>query len=101
MARDADFAATLANYVGQANYAAGLDSTGLIPTAQLATGATSTSVFYRGDRTFAQPGIGGKVSGDTVQMVMAQVQGVTTTNGFKADDNSAFLLSSGSGFGLV
>jgi hypothetical protein len=56
MGRDSEFASTLANYTGQAGYAAGLDSSGLVPTAQLATGATSTSVFYRGDRTFASTG---------------------------------------------
>lgn len=104
MARDSIFAATLANYLGLAGYAASLDTTGLMPTAQLATGATSTTVFYRGDRTFAVP-VGTpntKLSGDVVQMVGVSVLGFTTTNGVHAGgfDNVPIGSAEGSTFGL-
>ena len=101
MARDAEFAATLANYVGQKNYAAGLDSTGLVPTAQMATGATSTTTFLRGDRTWGTAG--GVYSGGIVQMLGISVSGFTTTTGLHAGgfDNVPIKSTEGSGFGLT
>ena len=41
-----------------------------------------------------------KLSGDTVQWRRVQVVGFTTTNGFKANDNTPFTSSAGSNFGL-
>ena len=69
MPRDSEFASTLANYVGQSSYAAGLDAVGLVPTAQLATGATTTAVFLRGDRTWASAGIAQVVVGASTTVV--------------------------------
>ena len=43
------------NSRGNANCFAGLDSSALVPTAQLGTGAASSSTYLRGDRTWSTP----------------------------------------------
>ena len=66
------FGAQLSGFIGAANYAAGLDASTLVPTAQLASGATSTTVFLRGDRTWAAPP-------STAQIFKQQVTAASTT----------------------
>lgn len=75
MARDRDFAATLANYVGQADFAASLNSSGKLPSTQLP-------------------------SGTVVQVVYVNVTGFTTTNGTITGNNDPITDAMGSSFGL-
>lgn len=97
-----DTIAGVAKIAGTAGYCASLDSATLVPTAQLGTGATSTAVFLRGDRTWAAA-TGGALSGAMVQQVTVSVQGFTTTNGIHAGgfDNVPVRSTEGSGFGLT
>ena len=82
MPRSALFGETLTNYLGVANYAASLDSTGKVPAAQI---------------PIASP-----LSGAMVQMVGISVQGFTTTTGVHAGgfDNVPIGSAEGSTFGL-
>ena len=82
--------AGVAKIAGTANYCPSLDSTGLVPTAQLGTGSASATTFLRGDRTYATVG-----SGTLKTMVIAASTTVTTGTTGLNHDNTPILSTEG------